>query len=532
MKRPCYQLPTMSADERLQSDGSRHNFGILCHRQYADRIRDALLPSNTTGWSRFVPSADIIKPLPLQSTTTADHAEEVQDPTRKCIAIPTPDEKGARKSRIGYSLLVIEGAVMSPANLPPMARKQISWAGELTHYSALTEQAIDSNSSLAENAIYGTKSDMGCCLQTILVKITRAIWTELAQSSYDAENEYLRIDVHPKSYNSIVCNAFTDVVKPKSIKLACSASKVSHIVNLIVQSSSTKQCDIYWGISSRKRHFDNMNHRLNDNATSEIIIHSTSHKRPGKELQSDEGLDDSVQWDTPVSRAYYKLAQVFEDEALLGMFAVPRQGNVSTKNALLSGTGVDIGASPGGWTQVLCNILGIPTVVALDPGMLATRVMTLPGVHHICAELSSEVSISVLSQNSPYSIIVCDACMSNANELLEKIVDTFGTVATKLKKSCEDRSQEYRGRSIFLWPFCLVITLKLPYKTIGSIDRNLEKVNQYIPKFLNQIASLGVSSLAEDGGGGDMDVEIRSKICHLFANSISERTLIAVFNRK
>jgi len=462
----------------------------------------------------------------LEPITTTDQGEEVNSSTRKCIVIPLPDEKGARKCRIGYSLLVIEGAVMSPAYLPPMARKQISWAGELFHRFSSVSNTIDSNNSYTESEINGNNDETGVCLQSNLKTIIPEIWKKLAKESYDAENEYLRIDVHPKSFNTVVCNNFTAEVKPKSIKLACSASKVSRFVTMIIQSTSENHVNIYWGTSRRKQHFEDLNQRLNDNATGEIIIHSTSHKRPGKDSQiDDEGDDDTVQWDTPVSRAYYKLAQVFEDDSLLRMLTVTQQGNDNISKTILSGAGVDIGASPGGWTQVLSNILGISTVIALDPGLLTKRVMMLPGVHHICAELSSTESSKALSQHSPYSIIVCDACVSNANELLEKIVETFERVASMLKKSCcEDSDQESCGTNLFTWPFCLVITLKLPYKTIGSIDRNLEKVNGYVPEFLHQIASLGISSTD--------DVEISSKICHLFANSISERTLIAIFNSK
>ena len=108
-------------------------------------------------------------------------------------------------------------------------------------------------------------------------------------------------------------------------------------------------------------------------------------------------------------------------------------------------------------------------------------------------------------------------------------METFDRVGTMLKESCDGSiNQESRGGCLFTWPFCLVITLKLPYKTTGSINRNLEKVNRYIPHFLSQIASLGESSSGDDS---DVDVEIRSTISHLFANSVSERTLIAVFNR-
>ena len=219
----------------------------------------------------------------------------------------------------------------------------------------------------------------------------------------------------------------------------------------------------------------------------------------------------------PVSRAYYKLALVFEDDSLIEMIGSihTHNGNkdvVSKKLILSHGAGLDIGSSPGGWTQVLHNKLGLSSVVAVDPGILANRVMKLNGVHHIRAELSTDISIKGLANHAPYSVIVCDASISDANELLIKIVETLKRVSLLLNDE---------ERRVIALPLCLVITLKLPYKTAGSIERNLEKVKQYIPKYLEQIAKLG----------GD-DVVVRHKICHLFANSTSERTLVAVFHKK
>lgn len=115
-------------------------------------------------------------------------------------------------------------------------------------------------------------------------------------------------------------------------------------------------------------------------------------------LVTDNDLDLSVDGekmdvaplDMPVSRAYYKLAQVFDDDTLLKVMAAQQQPSddkssaTSMRTTMFShGNGMDIGASPGGWTQVLYNTLHIPTIIALDPAMLAERVMKLPGVHHI-----------------------------------------------------------------------------------------------------------------------------------------------------
>jgi len=512
-------------------DMARCNYGILCHRQYADRIREALLHSDAESWLRLAVTSTSDTDSINQTTSTpiTPSTENQIGPTRKCVVIPTPDEKGSRKDRIGFSLLVIHGAVMSPADLPPMARKQLSWAGLLTHHSVVFDKENGMNGNIVSRAD----------LQPNLNSIVREIWCELTtKSSYDAQRDFLRIDVQPKTFNSEICAAFTDMMHPILINLACSASKVSHVVNIVLNStpfSNTQSLstisDVYWGITTSQVHFEDLNQRLNEYATGEIKMVTEN----DLDLCGD-GKEDTVPLDMPVSRAYFKLAQVFEDEKLLKVIAAPQNSdgensNVSMKTMLSHGTGLDIGASPGGWTQVLHRTLHIPTVIALDPAMLAKRVIKLQGVRHLRADVSSEESIKVLAHHAPYSVIVCDASVSNANDLLVKIAETLDRVSSVLvEESGEKSNGKYPSRDVVAWPLCLVITLKLPYKTVGSIDRNMEKVKRYIPDYLRLIASLG-PSLSGDGTSA-IDIEVQYKICHLFANSLSERTLISMFNKK
>ena len=53
---------------------------------------------------------------------------------------------------------------------------------------------------------------------------------------------------------------------------------VLHVVNIIIQQSSSSSSnpasttdDVYWGISTTKEHFEELNQLLNVNATSEVI---------------------------------------------------------------------------------------------------------------------------------------------------------------------------------------------------------------------------------------------------------------------
>ena len=59
----------------------------------------------------------------------------------------------------------------------------------------------------------------------------------------------------------------------------------------------------------------------------------------------------------------------------------------------------------------------------------------------------------------------------------------------------------------------------------------MEQTKAYIPDYLRQIASIDTAADDEEGGSdGVVEVDVQYKICHLFANSIAERTLIAVFH--
>ena len=486
-------------------------YGVLCHRQYVDRVSNALLAVDDE-WVTIYANEDACPSRVLPAKQSS-------------ILIPTVMEKGPRKSRTGYSLLVLQNCVMSPAALPPTARRQLSWAGRLSQRTEI-KGSFGEEEQIVEVSTTGQKRTRSIervderidSYLEIIDTVTAEIWRELTNKGFDIESDVLRIDAHPKAINSnsYVCLAMQQSAKKVTplttngpIKLALSASFATTVVSVVFSS----QKEALWGISTNKEHFEELNQRLNDYATKEVAVEATDSK---------SGLDKSSLCELPsilpVSRAYYKLAQVFEDKNLLDKIASLRgiegKDNI-TKHVLLShGSGLDVGASPGGWTQVLCNQLCIPTV-AVDPAVLAKRVKSLNGVTHIRSELSSKEAIMGIAQHAPYSTIVCDACMSNPKALFQKIIEVLERILTLLKESGNDRG-------VVTWPLCTVFTLKFPHKTSGSIDRHIGIALEALPDYFRRLATLG--SLSQS-------VDVRYKICHLFANSLSERTVIALLHK-
>ena len=110
----------------------------------------------------------------------------------------------------------------------------------------------------------------------------------------------------------------------------------------------------------------------------------------------------------PVCRAYFKLAEIFESY-------FPRWGWSWDSDSHLN-IAVDIGASPGGWSQYLAAVVGCRTVLAVDPGELHPGLLSrYPNIQHIAAPVQDTLVqtciSSVLTLSSPVPVnyfIVCD----------------------------------------------------------------------------------------------------------------------------
>jgi 23S rRNA U2552 (ribose-2'-O)-methylase RlmE/FtsJ len=191
-----------------------------------------------------------------------------------------------------------------------------------------------------------------------------------------------------------------------------------------------------------------------------------------------------------VCRAYYKLSEALHEDPALAAFLLTAPGG---KKAC-----VDIGAAPGGWTDLLSRQPGC-RVVAFDPGALDAAVVARPNVAHLPMLLSSDdggESVrrlkDAMAPSLTLDVVVCDANIPPAV--------AAGLVAHLA--ACELLSDGCR----------LVLTLKSPLRVRASQAASVREQQRE-----EAAAALGP-------GFGD-DVSLR----HLFANTQHECTLTAKY---
>jgi 23S rRNA U2552 (ribose-2'-O)-methylase RlmE/FtsJ len=181
----------------------------------------------------------------------------------------------------------------------------------------------------------------------------------------------------------------------------------------------------------------------------------------------------------PVSRAYYKMSEIIE--------AYLPKWNWRQDNPDYESVALDMGAAPGGWSQVLSGICS--TVLAVDPAELQLRDQYSNVKHLQCVVQAQQVKDALCSLHAPIGFIVCDMnsdCRDCAKILIEHIFPFIRP-----------------GRDAVL-----VLTLKLVKNAKqGFIARAVEGAT----KILSSSSHVCCSDY---------------KVVHLTANSRSERTLV------
>ncbi|GKY90666.1 hypothetical protein MPSEU_000040000 [Mayamaea pseudoterrestris] len=395
-----------------------------------------------------------------------------------------PALTGVSRARRGYFLLLVKNAQNSIASMSPMGRQNISFIGRLTHsMQRLNETAIAATNPAKEGGIATTDSTM------------TSIWNVIVEGGFDLTKHCLRIECHPRNQLDYICDHLDHAVSQRKkesndtlsndndqlIQFTASRSKCTHRLTIILLPTR-----VYWGLENTQDHSDIMNAPLNDRANAEI---TTTPCNP----ENEEDFTDNLDAATPLSRAYYKLQEVWTDYGL-------RENSEKLQLHSGGGSGLDIGASPGGWTQVMVNSMNLSNVVALDPARLAKRVIGLPQVTHVPSRLDDE-SVD-LSKHGPFRIVVCDASVL-WHTLLDVLLQSFARI-----------------NATWTAPVTFVVTMKLPFKTLQSIQRQIRQMKERVPTFAEGLAKILFPKRS---------VRCRHRLLHLMANSDSERTLIVFF---
>jgi 23S rRNA U2552 (ribose-2'-O)-methylase RlmE/FtsJ len=471
----------------------KKTYAVMVHKLYVDRVKKFLYGVERD-WIEVLDNNGVGVNTSSNNTCSTSTPSSSSSSPPPVELLDTPSITGVSRARRGYVLLLFKNVPREMADLSPFARQNISWVGRITHHQQWPDENITNNS-------------------TIDTTIGDVLWKNFCQKiDTDLKKVLLRVDCYPRSITEQVClqlqqaaaadddhNNITDAFEGP-IPMTMSRSKCTHRLTVIVllHSITKNYTTLYWGWETNRNVIDL---KLNHEASNEIRI-VPANIRTGAD--ADGTIIDCA---APVSRAYYKLQQVIDDMLLLS----PKNG----ASLALTGAGLDLGAAPGGWTQVLLHHAKLcPVVVAVDAAQLAHRVSRLPQVVHI---QSSMEAAQLPTHCRQYSIVVCDACV-NWNDLLDDDVLIRVLIQTANQWTV---------------PAFAVITLKLPFKTVGSIQNHIQSIHEKLPHFLWNMCQ---TMYPKDSNVDDTDesttvIKPAYRLVHLMANSDSERTLIAKFDK-
>jgi hypothetical protein len=398
----------------------------------------------------------------------------------------------------------------SPEKLLPIARQQISYAMYTPSRAATLALAVE-----------GAYADI----------IAKACITE-------NDTVYIRIDTVPKSIGksvvalleaSLGMNNDDANAEQNKFQLTHSAKKATFVVSFVVVNNDDSDDDVRYGVSDSTKYVK-IASCLNESAAKECNVLRMNHitgedldvddlSGSGSSSPIDSSSSHSVVHAAPVSRAFWKMRQII-DECL---------ADKSWWNDVIAKStethGLDLGASPGGWTQALMGVgsqdkqphVVMSKMLSIDKGIVAKRVLQLnnSSVVHCRKDFTSQEAGQEISKLAPYSSIVCDANI-DPPLILGDIMKALVSAASFLLPSevGELQGDGMSIASLFASNCALVVTLKFPYKSVASVERNLALFEKTLPQELRKIADLD-----------ENDPDISYEIVYLYANSASERTL-------
>ena len=224
-------------------------------------------------------------------------------------------------------------------------------------YSCLDPESLITHSSLLQPLLdRNNDHNFDECHNTVLLRVSAAP-KEVEDRLLDAILPLIRgYDLHPTKYSYILCCIYL-----------------------------SSEAVFRWGVVTAAYASEQMltSEALDMRLTLYRSIHYTTNKEP-------------------VSRAYHKLHEVLH--VYLTSWGWKLCDNISNTIS------IDLGASPGGWTQCLSTIC--KQVLAIDSGALHERVLSLSNVIHIPYNIQSKEVADVLqaykANKESINLIVCD----------------------------------------------------------------------------------------------------------------------------
>ena len=308
-------------------------------------------------------------PKTISGDNTADKNDShVQ---KKMSVMDTTETSGMSHERRGHLVALMEDIARPIHTMSAMARQNICWVMKLTHQTIIASSNATTPGSIPMEEI----------AQQIFGTLPVNAIPLVDSNDTNNNKQSLRVDVYPKKYTDGIClglqHAFYDS-KTKSqsaeeakarpevpyegpISMTRSASKCSHRLSIIVTASSItashddgdvqndKTADplsksntlrVCWGWADRSEPDDKniMELRCNEFGAQDISNVSPDHVTGG------EIGGKVVSLETPLSRAYYKLDQVFEE-----ILERPDSYEAKVLQTIqkLEASAADLGSAPG-----------------------------------------------------------------------------------------------------------------------------------------------------------------------------------------
>ena len=409
----------------------------------------------------------------------------------------------------------------SPASLMAMGRKEISRALFVPHAATTFDEAIAAIcSALPGVAALATAADPAATLSRLPL---------------------LRIDTVPKAgFGDATSAAMLAAAAAggggggDALELTRSASKAVLVVNLV----RVTDADFRWGIVDA-RAAQAFGQQLNHHAAKEAQVQSMEEDNEPVHGAVTGAVTGAV-INAPVSRAFWKLQQlIVEHLAAPGSFG-QQHGKWWDAVVAARGCGLDLGSSPGGWTQALrgggpgtlspSGLAATPRCLSFDKGPMASRVLRLGGVTHAALDFTCLEAAQAIATAGPFSCVVCDANAFNPPGCVEDGLETIISILSHAAAARGCGVQE-----LLTSPCCFVLTLKFAYKSESSVGRNLALFLKGGDATGCDVAGregvqpkLGVQAkLRRLAGLAEGDADIDYFVTHLMANGEAERTLCA-----